>query len=432
MAADARSGGGTYSLGHTAFEECRYDALGRRVWVRARRWCSDQSGAGNQGDETMCDLSTVRRTVWSGSSELAEIQMPAADLTPSDTVENDTLAVHRQRSAVIADVYYDANRFFGVVLDVPGPGLDQPVAVTRVNYADASDLHTGAVTYAVYAPFSLVGLWNNQGRVDRVVYGGTAAPGATALCVDPGTQYRCVYPGIDWGEFPYTRPGQATHTWQGTVLVDKPDAVGTYYRRNRSYDPNTARFTQEDPLGLAGGLNVYGFASGDPVNFSDPFGLCPVCIIEVVEALGAANAVAASSEASAAGAALATVASHAATAGAGLLAQTGLNLANTLTSDAVSTAEALAPKVHGNSLLTTKLTQGYVLADKTTGEILKFGETTMGKARYTQKYLDEHNAAMVFEASGSKREMRDWEHENILEYKRDHDGKRPPLNKSDH
>jgi RHS repeat-associated protein len=276
VAADARSGGGTYMLGHTAFEEYRYDALGRRVWVRARRWCSDQSGAGNQGDEVACDLSTVRRTVWSGSQELAEIQMPAADLTPSDTVENDTLAVHRRRSAAIPDAYYDSNRFFGVALDVLGPGLDQPVAVTRVNYADASDLHTGAVTWQAYAPFSLVGLWNNQGRVDRVVYGGTAAPGATALCVDPGTQYRCVYPGIDWGEFPYLRPGQAAYTWQGTVLVDKPDATGTYYRRNRSYDPNTARFTQEDPLGLGGGLNVYGFNGGDPVNFSDPFGLCPV------------------------------------------------------------------------------------------------------------------------------------------------------------
>jgi len=33
-------------------------------------------------------------------------------------------------------------------------------------------------------------------------------------------------------------------------------------------------FTQEDPIGLAGGLNLYGFAGGDPVNFSDPFGLC--------------------------------------------------------------------------------------------------------------------------------------------------------------
>ena len=32
-------------------------------------------------------------------------------------------------------------------------------------------------------------------------------------------------------------------------------------------------FTQQDPIGIAGGLNLYGFAGGDPVNFSDPFGL---------------------------------------------------------------------------------------------------------------------------------------------------------------
>lgn len=34
-------------------------------------------------------------------------------------------------------------------------------------------------------------------------------------------------------------------------------------------------FTQQDPIGIAGGANVYGFASGDPVTYSDPFGLCP-------------------------------------------------------------------------------------------------------------------------------------------------------------
>jgi uncharacterized protein RhaS with RHS repeats len=51
------------------------------------------------------------------------------------------------------------------------------------------------------------------------------------------------------------------------------DGAETLYRRNRVYDPATGRFTQEDPIGLAGGVNEYGFADADPLNFSDPFGL---------------------------------------------------------------------------------------------------------------------------------------------------------------
>nr|WP_276510354.1 RHS repeat-associated core domain-containing protein [Longimicrobium terrae] len=53
------------------------------------------------------------------------------------------------------------------------------------------------------------------------------------------------------------------------------DASGQMYMRNRYYDPATSQFTQTDPIGLAGGLNSYGFAAGDPVGYSDPYGLCP-------------------------------------------------------------------------------------------------------------------------------------------------------------
>jgi hypothetical protein len=53
------------------------------------------------------------------------------------------------------------------------------------------------------------------------------------------------------------------------------------FRRNRYYDPATGQFTQQDPIGIAGGMNLYGFANGDPVNFSDPFGLCPWCFAAV-------------------------------------------------------------------------------------------------------------------------------------------------------
>lgn len=69
-----------------------------------------------------------------------------------------------------------------------------------------------------------------------------------------------------------------TTEWFGSLIESSTDGSGQQYMRNRYYDPKTGRFTQEDPIGLAGGLNLYGFANGDPVNYSDPFGLCPSCV----------------------------------------------------------------------------------------------------------------------------------------------------------
>jgi RHS repeat-associated protein len=83
---------------------------------------------------------------------------------------------------------------------------------------------------------------------------------------------------VQWSTkaFAFQDPGTDTlGSWVGTLIDEKRDATGTQYRRNRYVDPATGRFTQEDPIGLAGGLNAYGFANGDPINFSDPFGLCP-------------------------------------------------------------------------------------------------------------------------------------------------------------
>ena len=63
--------------------------------------------------------------------------------------------------------------------------------------------------------------------------------------------------------------------WMGSLLSEATDGSGMQYKRNRYYDPASGRFTQVDPIGLAGGLNAYGFGGGDQVNYSDPFGLCP-------------------------------------------------------------------------------------------------------------------------------------------------------------
>ncbi|MGH8435070.1 MAG: hypothetical protein ACRERX_11435, partial [Pseudomonas sp.] len=44
---------------HRVFEEYRYDALGRRVWVRARKDCRMVT---HGIVEDLCKLSTIRRT----------------------------------------------------------------------------------------------------------------------------------------------------------------------------------------------------------------------------------------------------------------------------------------------------------------------------------------------------------------------------------
>jgi RHS repeat-associated protein len=51
------------------------------------------------------------------------------------------------------------------------------------------------------------------------------------------------------------------------------EALGLYEMRARFYDPQLGRFTQEDPLGLAGGdLNLYRYAGNTPLQFTDPTG----------------------------------------------------------------------------------------------------------------------------------------------------------------
>ena len=42
--------------------------------------------------------------------------------------------------------------------------------------------------------------------------------------------------------------------------------------RARWYDPEVGRFLSEDPIGLAGGINLYAFAGGDPIHGFDPTG----------------------------------------------------------------------------------------------------------------------------------------------------------------
>jgi len=49
--------------------------------------------------------------------------------------------------------------------------------------------------------------------------------------------------------------------------------TGLVYYGFRYYHPGLGRWIGKDPMGEAGGLNLYGYVGGDPINGMDPYGL---------------------------------------------------------------------------------------------------------------------------------------------------------------
>ncbi len=280
LAADRRR------VGRQTFEEYRYDALGRRVWVRQLTRCQ---GTASGFD---CGSPYTRRIIWDGQQELGEIQAPY-DTTNAAIEETDSGWSLRGYSSS----YGDPNPFYGRVVYGPGLEVDAPLSVTRYEYRDNPN---GANTLT-WPTFTLLPFWNYQGvaafgafsdgawqKPYQIAQNQTACPGPAGGVT--GTD-RCVLLQWEFAHSAYDRNrGLVVYpSWQGSLLEGKRDRSGLEYKRNRHYDAQAGQFTQEDPIGLAGGLNLYGFAQGDPVNFSDPLGLCPPPFLPVCAiALGVA------------------------------------------------------------------------------------------------------------------------------------------------
>ncbi|MFC7339377.1 RHS repeat domain-containing protein [Haloferula chungangensis] len=64
--------------------------------------------------------------------------------------------------------------------------------------------------------------------------------------------------------------GYTGHFTRTALAAGKTELVLAHYR---AYDPGLGRWLSEDPLGIEGGVNLYGYVGADPVGRWDPLGL---------------------------------------------------------------------------------------------------------------------------------------------------------------
>jgi RHS repeat-associated protein len=212
------------------FSEYRYDALGRRVLVRTRR-----DGLCNTNQTSTVDCTSgIERYVWAGDNILWEMRGPGGNTETAERLE--------QVDAVPQE--------YGIVGYTHAGGVDRPLVAYKT---------AGGNSGAVVVPHM-----NWRGLF---AFGTNQTGGASTVAVEwPGFRTTATH---SMGE-------AATKNWMGSLLEGQRDAGGLVYMRNRYYDPATGQFTQTDPIGIAGGLNTYGFAAGDPITYTDPYGLCPI------------------------------------------------------------------------------------------------------------------------------------------------------------
>jgi RHS repeat-associated protein len=64
-----------------------------------------------------------------------------------------------------------------------------------------------------------------------------------------------------------------------TFTGREDDGTGLMYYRARYYHPETGRFISQDPIGAAGGPNLYQYALSSPTTYTDPSGNIPTALV---------------------------------------------------------------------------------------------------------------------------------------------------------
>ncbi len=147
----------------------------------------------------------------------------------------------------------------------------------------------GTTTEFLYDGLDLVAEYNSSGAVLRryvhgvgmdeplVWYEGSGTADRRYLHADERGSIVAISSSSGAGleSFKYSPDGESTNAansrfgYTGQVWLAQ---LGLYYYKSRMYSPKLGRFLQSDVIGYGGGMNLYAYVGGDPINWVDPFG----------------------------------------------------------------------------------------------------------------------------------------------------------------
>jgi RHS repeat-associated protein len=202
----------------------------------------------NNGNTTSkTDSSGTTNYAWDFENRLASVTLPGTGGTVNFRYDPFGRRIEKASSAGTTIYAYDGDNVIQelngagslVAEFTQGAGIDEPLA-----------LFSGATTSYFHAD----GL------------------GSITSLTDGSGQLAASYVYDSFGNLAAST-GTITNPFQYTARQFDTE-TGLYYYRARYYDPVSGRFLSQDPAGFASGTNFYPYVSNDPLNSTDPLGLC--------------------------------------------------------------------------------------------------------------------------------------------------------------
>ncbi len=235
-------GSGSSSVRETAFS-ASYDEANRLVSItlNGEVFSVGYDANGNLASKTGAASGTTSYG-WSARNQLVSIAGPAG----SADFKYDALGrrVERTVNGVTTGYLYDGAQ---VIAELRGNAIDTVYHTgLAIDEVLARYGASGNKTLLTDALMSVIAQANDDQSIQNY-YGYSPYGETVALGPDEGN--------------PIQYPGRENH------------GTGLYYYRARYYDPVLKRFIAEDPIGIAGGLNLYLYVGNNPVSYTDPTGL---------------------------------------------------------------------------------------------------------------------------------------------------------------